>query len=293
MSVPVEIGAIRFSAAPFQEGRRFVSLVNPSKPIESNEYVQHNLSDAEVAGQPSLREVLPRLTGFLQQPETVGLAYKAHFAVEVLGLSYLRAQLDPPNIPIVDVAKLAKDRLSDIDVERRQHELGIKSTGSLRARCAALDLISLDELGAPHRAERGAELCRMLFLALIDDEHPLLARSRTRMLTCGDLFTRSSKSRKPRVHHFTDAPYATSVPVSYGHLRAAVDDRRSIALVLRGSQPREERTCEVIPLWFSDPDRSSAAKDECQYLICQDPVSGVEHEVPLSEVESLHLLNDA
>src|ERR671911_2958101 len=75
----VEIGAIRFDTSG-RELARFESLVNPERPMSPAAQAVHGISDADLAGAPSARDVLPEFLEFLGHPETTApLAHNAAF----------------------------------------------------------------------------------------------------------------------------------------------------------------------------------------------------------------------
>src|SRR5919112_2898940 len=80
----VEIGAIRFDASGRERGR-FESLVNPERPMSPAAQAVHGISDADLAGAPSARDVLPGFLAFLGDPETTTLiAHNASFDASFL-----------------------------------------------------------------------------------------------------------------------------------------------------------------------------------------------------------------
>jgi len=69
----VEIGALRVIRGEVVE--KFWQLVNPGMPIPSEVQAIHGITDADVADQPAIAEVLPRFFSF-----TSALPLVAHFA---------------------------------------------------------------------------------------------------------------------------------------------------------------------------------------------------------------------
>src|SRR5438874_1510669 len=81
----VEIGAVRFDASGHELGR-FERLVDPERPMSPAAQAIHGISDADLAGAPTAREVLPEFLDFLGDPAmTALLAHNAAFDARFLG----------------------------------------------------------------------------------------------------------------------------------------------------------------------------------------------------------------
>jgi DNA polymerase III epsilon subunit-like protein len=285
LQVPVELSAIRFSLDPAVRTRCFHTLVNPGKPVEQHARVPHNLTDEDLADQPTLSEAMTRFDEFVREPDTICLAYNASFDAEVLGFSYLRARRSPPGVPFVDVLKLARDRLDKDRIRSRQMQLGIEGGWGLRPLCAALDLMPVDQVDQEHRAARDAELCKLLFLTIIGTESRFIDRFCDEPVSVArELFLRTNRRHRNSLHWLTDASYATSVPTGFKPILDAVNQRRLIRLLVKGDQPVGERTFEVIPLWFSDPNRVRKGQSQLFVFALADG-SGEECELDVDEIE--------
>jgi DNA polymerase III epsilon subunit-like protein len=285
VQVPVELSAIRFSLDPAVRARCLHTLINPGKPVEQHAGVPHNLTDEDLADQPTLSEAIMQFDKFVREPDTICLAYNASFDAEVLGFSYLRARCTPPGVPFVDVLKLARDRLDKDRIKSRQMRLGIEGGWGLRPLCAALDLMPVDQVDQEHRATRDAELCKLLFLTIIGTESRFIDRFCDEPVTAArQLFLRVNRRHRNSLHWLTDASYATSVPPGFKPIRDAVNHRRPIRLLVKGDEPVGERTFEVIPLWFSDPNRVRKGQSQLFVFALADG-SGEEFELDVDEIE--------
>ena len=75
----------------------------------------HGISDADLAGAPRAREVLPEFLAFLGDPATAALlAHNAAFDAGFLGRELARARPDRPGHAVVDTLALARRRLPEL-----------------------------------------------------------------------------------------------------------------------------------------------------------------------------------
>lgn len=132
----VEIGAVRFDASGRELGR-FESLVNPERPMSPAAWAVHGISDADLAGAPSARDVLPAFLAFLGDPETTALlAHNAAFDASFLGRELGRLGPTLPRHKVIDTLPLARRRLPqapDHRLDTLARLLGLDPDGSHRA----------------------------------------------------------------------------------------------------------------------------------------------------------------
>ncbi|MEJ7636632.1 MAG: 3'-5' exonuclease [Singulisphaera sp.] len=132
----VEIGAVRFDASGRELGR-FETLVNPERPMSPAAWAVHGISDADLAGAPAARDVLPAFVGFLGDPETTTLlAHNASFDASFLGRELGRLGPTLPRHKVIDTLPLARRRLPhapDHRLDTLARLLGLDPDGSHRA----------------------------------------------------------------------------------------------------------------------------------------------------------------
>ena len=150
----IEIGVVCFDGSELSALKNW--LVNPGIPVPEESRAVHNITDEELAGAPSFREVLPELTAMLEGHLPV--AYNA-----VFDRRFLHAELDravaergasaPPSyqaeVTLVDPLVCSRE----LDKEERSHKLGEV--------CARLG-VPLDNA---HRAASDAEATGRVLLA--------------------------------------------------------------------------------------------------------------------------------
>ena len=114
----VEIAAVRFTASG-QLIDRFEQLVNPERPMSPAAEAVHGISDADLAGAPVAREVLPRFLAFLGDPHaTAMVAHNASFDAGFLGSELRRAGYQAPQHRIFDTLALARRRHPELSSHR-------------------------------------------------------------------------------------------------------------------------------------------------------------------------------
>ena len=132
----VEIGAVRFDASGRELGR-FERLINPERPMSPAAEAIHGISDADLAGAPPAREVLPEFLAFLGDPETTApLAHNAAFDAGFLGRELSRLGRALPRHKVIDTLPLARRRLPqspDHRLDTLARLLGLDPEGSHRA----------------------------------------------------------------------------------------------------------------------------------------------------------------
>jgi DNA polymerase III epsilon subunit family exonuclease len=152
----VEVGAVRFDGSGRELGR-FERLVNPERKMAPAAQAVHGISDADLAGAPTAREVLPEFLAFLGDASaTTLLAHNASFDARFLGRECGRTGLSPPGHAVVDTLALARRKLPEV----RNHQLDTLAR-----------LFDLDPNG-PHRALADSLRVKGLWLALGGGREP-------------------------------------------------------------------------------------------------------------------------
>jgi DNA polymerase III epsilon subunit family exonuclease len=138
----VEIAAIRFDLEGRERGR-FVSLVNPGRPMSPSAQAVHGITDADLADAPPASVVLPRFVEFLASGSTLTLASEtrliAHngaFDAAFLGRELIGAGVPIPPIDVIDTLALARKRLPHLEnhrLESLSRHLGLDTSRSHRA----------------------------------------------------------------------------------------------------------------------------------------------------------------
>lgn len=146
----VEIGAIRFDRQGTERGR-FHTLVNPERSMPPGAQAVHGITDADLAGAPLVRDVLPEFFSFLGAPgEATLLAHNASFDARFLGFECKRMGISTPGHAIVDTLALARRKLPGVG----NHRLDTLAR-----------LLKLDPFGS-HRALADSIRVKGLWLAL-------------------------------------------------------------------------------------------------------------------------------
>lgn len=128
----VEFGAVKFHGGT--EVDRFARLANPGMPISPDAAAVSGISDADVAGEPPVDEVVPEFVAFLE--DAVLMAHNAPF-----DLGFLRAavqRLDRTDIgnTIIDTQVLAMKafpRRKSYGLQNLANELGLPPNRAHRA----------------------------------------------------------------------------------------------------------------------------------------------------------------
>jgi DNA polymerase III epsilon subunit family exonuclease len=152
----VEVGAVRFDGEGRELGR-FETLVNPGRAMSPAAQAIHGLGDAELAGAPAMRQVLPGFVAFLGDPSaTTLLAHNGAFDAGFLGRELGRVGRPPPDHQVVDTLAFARRRLPHLPNHR------------LDTLARALDL----DPDGPHRALADCLRVKGLWLALGGPDQP-------------------------------------------------------------------------------------------------------------------------
>lgn len=145
----VEFGAVKFRAG--EEIDRFERLANPGIPIGADAAAVSGISDADVAGEAPVADVLPEFVGFLE--DAVLMAHNAPF-----DLGFLRA---------------AVQRLGQADIGNTIIDTQVLAMKAFpRRKSYGLQNLAV-ELGLPpnraHRACDDAIMCMRLFNRCVDE----------------------------------------------------------------------------------------------------------------------------
>jgi DNA polymerase III epsilon subunit family exonuclease len=100
----VEVAALRLSRGAVTD--HFLTLVHPGVPIPADATAVHGITDADVAGQPPLEDVFPRLAAFLA--DAVFAAYNLKFDYSFLAAGARETGTDALPAATVDVLGLAR-----------------------------------------------------------------------------------------------------------------------------------------------------------------------------------------
>jgi DNA polymerase III subunit epsilon len=160
----VEIGAVRFRlgpdggsgpGAPVEEAS-LACLVDPGMPIPWAARAIHGISDEDVAGSPSFREVAPALLALAEGATIV--AHNVRFDLSFLDAELSRLDLARPPAETADTLRLCRRAFPG------------RPSYSLGAIAAVLGIYA----GSAHRALDDARTCMLLYAAC---EKALAARS--------------------------------------------------------------------------------------------------------------------
>jgi DNA polymerase-3 subunit epsilon len=145
----VEIGAIRFSFGPegYDEEASMSCLVDPGMPIPRRASAIHGISDDDVSGAPSFKEVAPALLALAEG--AIIVAHNVRFDLSFLDAELSRLGITRPPADTADTVVLSRRAFPG----RASYRLG--------AIAAALGI----DAGAAHRALDDARTCMMLYLA--------------------------------------------------------------------------------------------------------------------------------
>jgi DNA polymerase III subunit epsilon len=112
----IQIGAVRVVQGRLLTGESFERLVYPGRPIPPASIKFHGLTDADVAGKPPLREVLPEFRAYVDDAVLVG--HNAAFDMKFLTLRQHEAGVTFDN-PVLDTMLISKM----LDEEEQDHSL--------------------------------------------------------------------------------------------------------------------------------------------------------------------------
>ncbi|MFN8489119.1 MAG: helicase C-terminal domain-containing protein [Caldilineaceae bacterium] len=158
----IEIGAVRFQGNARLD--RFVTFVNPQRSIPLRIQQITGIRNADVAGAPTLAQVLPELLAFVRSDVTAVIAHNAGF-----DLGFLRAAGVNFHRPVLDTFELATILLPSL------------TSYNLGELCRSLAISLLDE----HRALGDAEATAQLFMHLENQIAHLPSATVQTLLACG------------------------------------------------------------------------------------------------------------
>lgn len=141
------------------------TLVNPGRPIPADATAIHGITDADVAGAPTWREVYPDVVAVLGG--RIVIAYNAGFDAAILD-----ACCDAAELPALGGASwhCALKKYREFNGSRSTKRPGLKRW-SLGEACAAMGV----QLDGAHRALADAEATRLLVLAMAARASPYTA----------------------------------------------------------------------------------------------------------------------
>jgi DNA polymerase III epsilon subunit family exonuclease len=174
----VEVAAVRFRLDGQVLGR-FEQLIDPCCDIPHAATAVHGITSDMVAGQPTIREVLPSFFRFIEQADVL-LIHNASFDLGFLREAARRTTMRYPELPIFCTLALARKRIPELSSHR-------------------LDLLVSRFLGrsrADHRALGDAESLRHLF-AMMVQRSPEMKLYRD-LLTCARARGFLASTRKVR-----------------------------------------------------------------------------------------------
>lgn len=116
-----------------REVARFVSLINPGRPISPAAARVNGLADGQLYGQPTFTDVAPRVLALLRG--AVFVAHNAAFDLRFLDTELVRLGHEPIRNPTVDTLELARScyRLDSYGLGNLATRLGITVNGAHRA----------------------------------------------------------------------------------------------------------------------------------------------------------------
>lgn len=125
----IQIGAVRVVGGRILRGETFERLVNPGRPIPPASIRFHGITDAEVAGKPHLREVLPAFRSFVADAVMVG--HNVAFDMKFLTLREREAgvSFDNPVLDTMLVSTMLDPDEDDHSLDRLCERYNIPITG--------------------------------------------------------------------------------------------------------------------------------------------------------------------
>ena len=116
-----------------REVERFVSLVDPGRPISPGAAAVNGLTNADVCGQPPFKALAPRVLDLLQ--DAVFVAHNAPFDLRFMDAELMAAGYRPLGNVCVDTLELARSRyrLPSYSLPNLAARLGIEAPGAHRA----------------------------------------------------------------------------------------------------------------------------------------------------------------
>ncbi len=111
---PANDRVIELAAFDPLDGRKFVQLVNPGRPIPAEATAVHHITDEMVAKAPSFAEVAEQFTSFCGQDAILVAHNNDAFDVHFLRNEYQRAGLDFPTWRFFDTLKWARRYRPDL-----------------------------------------------------------------------------------------------------------------------------------------------------------------------------------
>ncbi len=125
----IQIGAVRVVKGRVLTGEAAEWLVNPGRPIPPGSIKFHGLTDADVAGKPSIREVLPEFRAFVG--DAVMVAHNAAFDMKFLSMKerVTGVKFDNPLLDTMMVSSMLDGGEDDHSLDALCDRYGIAITG--------------------------------------------------------------------------------------------------------------------------------------------------------------------
>ncbi|BAI81327.1 conserved hypothetical protein [Deferribacter desulfuricans SSM1] len=134
----VEIAAVRLDEGlNIRLDRGFSTLINPKKPIPFQAYKIHKISDEMVKDAPTIEEVLPHFSKYVEN--TVFVAHNAPFDFKFIDYFYKKTGMNCPLIAVIDTLKLSRRIIPglksySLDSLIQHFNIKLKINGSYRHR---------------------------------------------------------------------------------------------------------------------------------------------------------------
>ncbi len=169
----IQIGAVRVVGGRILTGEAFDRLVNPGRPIPPASIRFHGLTDADVAGEPRIGEVLPAFRSYVDDAVMVG--HNAAFDMKFLTLRQAQAGIvfDSPVLDTMLISRMLDPEEDDHSLDALCEHYGIPilgrhtalgdaiATAELLLRlCERLETRGLTSFGDVTRASRMAAQLR-------------------------------------------------------------------------------------------------------------------------------------